>query len=290
MSIADRLVLITADGDNIPLDGTYGIDARRGLVGAEIASLTVTTSPRLIGAGSFPARIHRNEREMTQPILIEPDDGDVRYALRRLAGWFDERPCTLRWENPGGVARQLEQVYLVGGAEGDESDDRTGRYGEWRQADLKLKVLDPSWYGDETSVSLPVTMRTGSNDAVASNGRIPSDGGSLTTVAVTGDSDPDGYVELNGYFYRYTIALSKVAGPQWTLARGRVITAVQQLIVDSRIDSYGPHLAGKVVDWGWVTRFSALFAFPRNGRLVIGARSQTGATARYVYRPRWRTP
>jgi len=288
MSVADRLVLITAAGVEIPLDGTEGVDARRGAQGAELPPISITSYPRLIGAGDLVSNVRREPRQLTQPLLIEPDDGDVRYVLRQMAGWFGTGPCILRWEDDYGFYRQLEQVYYQSGLEGDEGSSTTGVDGSWRIANVELLALDPYWYGPETSITLPVTMRTASNAAIPSSGRIPSDGRDpIVGWTITGDAAADGYVELTGPITRYTLATQK---QQWTLNRSRTVAAGQKVLVDSRPESYGSRLEGAIQpDWKWLTRFSVPFTMPRSG-LIAGALSGGGAAARFVYRPRWLTP
>lgn len=287
MSVADRLTLITADGAIIPLDGTHGVDARRGVKGAELPPMVISTIPRIVGAGAWASSVRYQERQLIQPLLIEPDHGDTRYVLRQLAGWFGVRPCTLRWEDAYGGYRQLEQVYCRGGLDGDENADATAPDGSWRVVTAELVALDPWWYGAELSVNLPVTMRTASNAAVASSGRIPSDGGGPTTISIVGDVDPDGYVELTGPFTRYTLATQT---HQWTTSRTRSLAAGEKLIVDSRLATYGPRLISGRTDWDWLTWISTPFDVPASGALIVGAWSGVGAAARYVYRPRWSTP
>lgn len=291
MSVADRLILITSSGAEIPLDGSYGIDARRGARGAELPPIRVDTVPRLIGGGSALGNVQWEERIYEQPLLVEPDDGDVRYVLRQLAQWTGRKPFTLRWENPDGDWRQLENVIYLAGLEGNEDDAHTGAYGTWRQMTMRVRCPDPYWYGADAEVALPTTMRTASAAQIRSSARIPSDGGGPVTIDVAGDERPDGYVELVGRFYRYSLAPADTR-IQWTLDRTREVAAGQTLIVDSSVAAHGPKLTGGQIDWTWLTRESAPFQFPVGAAVdvIVGARSDAGASARYVYRPRWLTP
>jgi hypothetical protein len=272
------LTWIASDGTEtalIPSNGYTVLQDPAGVYAPPVVS-TIDSFAQFDGASLVSTR--RPARSIVIPLqLTHPSRVLTRFAELAAAV---RSPGSLRWDD-GTNVRTLKRVVYEGGL-ADAGDPTQGEL----VVPLAMTALDPWWYGEATSQTLPVSAPTAFNAAVAFNGAIPFNGGASVSVVNPGvEAYP--LITVTGPADEVTVGCAGLAW-QTTIA----LSATDVLLVDSRPGTRGPRLNGAPVDWSLLTEASRLWPLPAGtASVVVGTVGSTGATSLAMqWEPRYATP
>jgi hypothetical protein len=302
---------VDADGNRYPLTNPAGSAILlEGAIGLDAAPVDVSTDERP-GDGAALASVRAPAKTLALPLLFEDLD-----LLETIAETMIGRASTLEINN-GTRARELVNVYYVGGLEGDAGGDRYQDGAQpWRTYVVELKALDPYWYGPTETLSLAVPTTPDAFDAaiafdsdipfsgaavgisagvafdaaIAFDAVTPFDGGSIVTPPVTSRVGAWPVITVKGPATSFSVVHLRT-GQRVAFRTTSTLAAGAFFVVDSRPTSRGVTRDG-VTAWNMVTPDSDPGMQIKAGDSLSFILAGTDATS-YInlsWRQRWRMP
>lgn len=194
------LTWISADGTEIPLTSTDGIDTIQGPLGLDTPPVELDTLRRSEGGAARAARVFaprtvviplviygRTNLEQLIDAVVDGSPGRLRHS------WTDGDPST---------DRTLHRVEYVAGLDGDETIKETMPFEDVHLRTLRLDALDPWWHGPEQSLVQQGGPLAAGQPWVASRAWSSSaiwNGGSILPLRISSKAGVWPIIEVAGY-------------------------------------------------------------------------------------------